>query len=222
MKKTAKLLGTGCLLAALSGVASANLIINELDADTSGTDTLEFVELLGDPNMSLDGYSLVGVNGSDDLTYDTFLIDLDGFTTDANGLFVVGNVGVVPAPSITFNNNGLQNGSDGVVLFLGNAADFPNDTAPPTGASVVDVILYGTNDSADAGLSALYPSAIYVDEGTLGDKDTDSIGRDPDGTGAFVTLDVPTPGAFNTIPEPGSGALVMIGAALLMVARRKR
>jgi len=211
------------LIASVSQVASASaIVINEVDADNPGTDVLEFVELFGDPNESLDGLSIVGVNGSDDLTYDTFLFDLDGFTLDANGYFVIGNATVVPAPDLVTPaaNNALQNGPDAVVLFTGNAIDFPNDTAPPTGGLVIDVVHYGTNDSADAGLSALYPGAVYVDEGTLGDKDTDSVGRIPNGTGAFQTLDTPAPGSAN-IPEPGSLALMIAGLAGIAMSRRR-
>jgi hypothetical protein len=194
------------------------LIINELDADTTGSDTLEFVELLGDPNMSLDGLSMVGVNGSDGLTYDTWAVDLDGFTTDSNGFFVIGNAGVANVDLVIAPGGGgaLQNGADAVVLFTGDIVDFPNDTAPPTGAAVLDVVHYGTNDSADPDITAIYPLSMYpyVDEGTLGDKDTDSVGRIPNGMGGpFQTLDNPSPGALNVVPEPSP--FFMLGLALL-------
>jgi len=218
-----------CSFAAIALVASVSqagtvstVVINEVDADNPSTDTLEFVELFGDPNASLDGLSIVGVNGGDDLTYGSFVFDLDGFTLDANGYFVIGNATVpgVDLPTLGADNQ-LQNGPDAVVLFTGNAIDFPNDTAPPTGSDVVDVVHYGTNDSADPGLSALYPGAVYVDEGTLGDKDTDSVGRIPNGTGAFQTLNTPTPGSANFIPEPGSLALMIAGLAGIAISRRR-
>ncbi len=222
MKNTFLAVAIAAVLA-MGSLAQADLVINELDADTVSTDMLEFVELLGDPNMSLDGFSIVGVNGSDDLTYDTFAFDLDGFSTDSDGFFLLGNT-LIAGADINFGNNGLQNGADAVVLFMGDISAFPNDTAPPTGASVVDVVHYGTNDSADAGISGLYPTAVYVDEGALGDKDTDSVGRSPDGTGAFITFDTPTPGSANVsaaIPEPGSLAVLALIGGLGLVRRRR-
>ena len=209
------------LMLCFTSFAAAGLVINEIDADTTGTDVLEFVELMGDPNMPLDGFSIVGVNGSDDMTYDTFAFDLDGFSLDADGFFVIGNPGAPGVDLATPNaNNAVQNGADAIVLFMGDIANFPNDTAPPTGAVVVDVIHYGTNDSADAGIAALYPSAVYVDEGTLGDKDTDSIGRIPNGmNGTFQTLDTPTPSDLNVVPEPGTFALLLMGGLFLFRRR---
>ena len=43
------------------------LVINELDADTPGSDTAEFIELYSaTANLALDGYALVLFNGGDD------------------------------------------------------------------------------------------------------------------------------------------------------------
>ena len=87
----------------------------------------------------------------------------------------------------------------------------------------MDVVHYGTNDSADPGLSALYPGATYVDEGALGDKDTDSIGRIPNGmSGTFQTLDTPTPGAPNFIPEPTLGLVTLLSLLGVVAIRRRR
>ena len=87
------------LLLAITTV-KAQVVINELDSDTDGVDDLEFVELKTDnPYASLDGYVLVFFNGStsgNDSSY--FTIDLDGFTSDINGLFVIGSMGVSPVP----------------------------------------------------------------------------------------------------------------------------
>jgi len=43
-----------------SAVLHSQVVINELDADTPGTDTMEFIELKSTtPNFPLDGYVLV-------------------------------------------------------------------------------------------------------------------------------------------------------------------
>ena len=74
----------------------ADVIINEVDSDTPGTDILEFVELYdgGAGNTTLDGYVVVFFNGGavNDASYAAF--DLDGFTTNAAGYFTLGNAAV--------------------------------------------------------------------------------------------------------------------------------
>ncbi len=126
------------------------LVINEVDADTAGTDTMEFVELFdgGTGNTSLSGFVLVVYNGNGDTSYNAF--DLDGFTTNSEGYFVMGNA-AVPNVSMIVNSNSLQNGADAVVLYSGDATDFPSGTAVTT-ANLVDALVYDTNDSDD-GLS---------------------------------------------------------------------
>ena len=83
-------------------IVPPTIVINEVDADTPGTDVLEFVELYdgGVGNTSLDGKVLVFFNGSNDLSYNSF--DLTGYSTDANGYFVLGNADVENV-SIVFN-----------------------------------------------------------------------------------------------------------------------
>ena len=172
--------------------------INEVDADTTGTDTAEFVELYdgGAGNTSLDGLVLVFYNGSDDQSY--FSIDLTGFTTDENGFFVIGNAGVANV-DLVIPNGSLQNGADAVAVFVGSAADFPNDTAITTNG-LVDVVVYDTNDGDDAGLLGGFGETIQVNEGGNGASADNSIARLPDGSGEFVAQ-APTPGISN-IPVP--------------------
>ena len=66
-----------------------SVIINEVDADTPGTDAAEFVEIYdgGAGNTSLDGFALVFYNGSNDLSYGS--VDLDGLTIGSDGYAVV-------------------------------------------------------------------------------------------------------------------------------------
>ena len=75
--------------------ASSQVVINEVDADNPGSDIREFVELKSAvPNFSLNGYVLVFFNGtSTGLTKTSYLaIDLDGYTTDVNGIIHFGNL----------------------------------------------------------------------------------------------------------------------------------
>ena len=67
-----------CASIATGAFAQPSILINEIDADTPGTDSAEFVELTdgGVGNTALDGLVLVFYNGSNDQSYAAF--DLDG------------------------------------------------------------------------------------------------------------------------------------------------
>lgn len=180
-------------------------LINEVDADTAGTDIAEFVELIspGAGNFPLDGYSLVFYNGSDDASYLAF--DLDGTSTNANGYFVLcGNAANVANCDLDVSpdSNLLQNGADAVALVYGDAEDYPNDT-PVSVVNLVDAVVYDTSDGDDAGLLVLLNAGQpQLDENGAGSKDTDSNQRCPSGFGGARNTDtyiqaLSTPGVAN-------------------------
>ncbi len=186
--------------------AGTNILINEIDADQTGTDSAEFIELYdgGTGNTSLDNRVVVLYNGSNDTVYDA--IDLDGQSTDANGYFVIGSDNVPNVDLVAFTTNGLQNGADAVALYTGSASDFPDGTAVTTD-NLIDAIVYDTNDADDAGLLPLLNSGEpQVDEaGGANGSTGDSLQRIPNGNGglrntrSYQALS-PTPGAENTQP----------------------
>ncbi len=185
-----------------------DIVINEVDADQVSTDSAEFIELYdgGDGNTALDGLVVVLYNGSDDQSY-TPAIDLDGYSTDANGYFIIGTVDGADIYVAPGTYGWLQNGADAVALHVGDAADFPNDT-PVTTDNLVDAIVYDTSDSDDAGLLALLNAGQpQVNEGGSGDKDNHSNQRCPNGFGGARNTDtyaqfLPTPGSAATCEEP--------------------
>lgn len=185
----------------------AVVIINEVDADTLGTDTAEFVELYdgGVGNSPLDGLVVVFYNGSNDRSYASY--DLDGFSTNANGYFHLGNAGVSPTPDIIFSSNGLQNGADAVALYADDATNFPSGTLVTTN-NISDAIVYDTNDGDDAGLLVLLNAdQPQINEDGAGDKDNHSNQRCPNGSGGPLNTSAyaqfaPTPGAANTCVAP--------------------
>ncbi len=189
------------------GGPSTNIIINEVDSDTPGTDAAEFVELYdgGAGNTALDGLVVVFYNGSNDLSYASY--DLDGFSTDANGYFLLGNAGVTPTPGIIFAGNGLQNGADAVALYADDATNFPTNTAITT-TNLRDAIVYDTSDADDAGLLVLINAGQpQVDENGGGDGAGQSNQRCPNGSGGALNTDTyaqfaPTPGDVNTCVIP--------------------
>jgi uncharacterized repeat protein (TIGR01451 family) len=181
------------------------IIINEVDADTPGTDTAEFLELYdgGTGNTPLDGLVLVFYNGSNDTSYQAF--DLDGQSTNANGYFVLcANAATVPNCDLDVvpNTDLIQNGQDAIALYVGNAADFPNGTAV-TITNLIDAIVYDTDDADDPGLLVLLnPGQPQVNESTGGNGAIHSNQRCPDGTGGARNTDTyeqhpPTAGTEN-------------------------
>ena len=161
----------------------SSVIINEIDADNVGIDAFEFVELYdgGAGNTDLSGLAVVFYNGSNDLSYAAF--DLDGFSTNASGYFLLGNSGVTPAPSIVFSNDSLQNGQDAVALYGANASDFPNGTGVST-SNLVDAIVYDTDDADDPGLLVLLNAGqSQVNENGGGNGTAHSSQRCPNGSG---------------------------------------
>jgi hypothetical protein len=175
-------------------VGAQIIVINEVDADNPGTDTKEFIELkTSTVNMALDGYVVVLYNGSDDKSYDAF--DLDGYSSDANGLFVLGTAGVSPTPNYVFSkaDNVVQNGADAVAIYQDDASSFPNDT-PISLTNLIDVFVYDTSDGDDSGLLNGFNVTIQYDENAAGDKDNHSNQLKSDGT--FEAKE-PTPGALN-------------------------
>ena len=186
--------------------STPNLVINEIDADQTSTDSVEFIELYdgGIGNTSLDGLTLVLYNGNNDESYNA--IDLDGFSTNLDGFFLLGNPSVANA-DLVFNNNTLQNGADAVALYQTDATDFPNGTTVTTN-NLIDAIVYDTNDADDAGLLVLTPDEPQFNEDENGNKDTESLQRIPNGTGTFIAQ-APTPGIENTeVVEPPTLELI--------------
>lgn len=169
----------------------AQVVINEIDADQPGTDTKEFIELKSTtPFFNLDNYFLVfynGTTGLGTLSYNT--IDLTGFTTDANGIFLIGNNLVTPSPSIILPANALQNGPDAVGLYTGNPNNYPINT-PANATNLIDAIAY-TNSSV---LPSALMTILNITYCLQDNQSNNSIQRKNDGT---YEVNIPTPGVLN-------------------------
>ena len=184
-----------------------DIIINEVDADQTGVDAGEFIELFdgGIGNTSLNGFVVVLFNGSDDKSYAAY--DLDGYSTDANGYFVIGSTGMGTDIELAPGAAGwLQNGADAVALYYDDATSFPNSTSVTT-TNLVDALVYDTNDADDTGLLVLLnASQPQIDEAGRSSSDNHSMQRLPNGTGgarntSTYDLTYPTPGAANVFRE---------------------
>lgn len=181
------------MLIALSWQCIGQIVINELDCDSPGIDDKEFVELKSDtPNTSLNGYVLVFFNGSTsgaDSSY--FTLDLDGFTTDANGLLLIGSDSVEPFPQYLIAANVIQNGADAVAIYLGDETDFSEGTLA-TQTNLIDALVYDTSDADDTELMALLGVTEQINEGSS--NNINSIQRNNDGS---YFVGTPTPRLLN-------------------------
>jgi hypothetical protein len=186
-----------CLLSRF--IFSQEVIINEVDCDTPGVDTQEFIELRTQVVESpLDGYVLVLFNGSSsgaDSSY--FALSLDGFVTDFNGLFVLGGPELTPSPNYLLLKNFIQNGADAVAVYRGRVEDFEEGTLA-TIDHLVDALVYGTSDPEDQNLLNLLAKIEQIDEDVNGNSDSESMQRNFNGSWSVGT---PTP----RIPNDGSG-----------------
>jgi hypothetical protein len=177
--------------------AYSQLVINEIDADTPGTDVLEFVELKSTtPNFSLNGYVLVFYNGGSAgtgiLSYNAY--DLDGYTTDINGIIHFGNSQVSPSPIGLFANSNIQNGPDFVALYQANDTNFPTDT-PATSTGFIDGIAYTNSATINpTALMSVFGITVSTNENQTLEATSKSIQRNSNGT---YSVAIPTPGVNN-------------------------
>jgi endonuclease I len=183
---------------------SQTILINEIDSDNSGFDTMEFVELKSFdgtgtalPNYSLNGYVLVFFNETNTASY--MALDLDGYSTDINGIIHIGNSGVSPSPAFTFVNSSIQNGPDVVAIYSGNDMDFPLNTSAST-SNLINAVAYATNATQPTNLMSILgiPTSQFTNETTTHPR---SSQRKNDGTWESK---VPTPGVNND----GSGIVI--------------
>ncbi|MFO1495984.1 MAG: Ig-like domain-containing protein [Lysobacterales bacterium] len=117
-------------LGLMSAAAHADVFINELHYDNSGTDANERVEIIGTAGTSLTGWKVVLYNGADGSAYST--INLSGTLASQCG----------GHGTAWFAVTGIQNGNpDGVALI--NASN-----------AVVEFISYGGSFTATSGLAS--------------------------------------------------------------------
>ena len=194
------------LLFLISNITFSQVVINEIDPDTPSTDQKEFIELKSTTaNFSLNGYVLVFFNASSTSPYAGTLsynsIDLDGYSTDVNGNFLIGNVLLSPTPALSMLDTTLQNGPDAIALYLGNGTDFPTDT-PATTTGLVHAIAYTNNGTTQpTALMNILNLTVCVNENATSNAANHSIQRKVDGT---YEVKAPTPGMNND----GSGIVL--------------
>ncbi|XP_064414971.1 uncharacterized protein LOC102355875 [Latimeria chalumnae] len=174
------------------------LLINEINPDTPGSDTKEYVELYhtSGGKISLDNYAIVFYNGNGNSAYK--VLSLNGYMTDDKGFFLIGSSLVVPRPSMIFPSSTIQNGPDGIALYYEGGPYY--DGMEVTNARLVDAMVYKSKkkDKADVLMSVLTPGKEAFLEDTFFWANDESIERclRPDLQWTFQ-VDKPSPGKEN-------------------------
>ncbi|XP_078612986.1 uncharacterized protein LOC144882825 [Branchiostoma floridae x Branchiostoma japonicum] len=177
------------------------IVINELNSDTPGVDTLEFIELYnkGSSTVDISDFQLVLYNGADNLAY--MVIQLTG-SIPANSYYTVGSSNVTPRPNMVFDDteNVIHNGIDVVALHYQRSDIAVGATVSSVG--LVDALVHTkyTPPTESGLIDTLTPGqqpALELSYITSGDT---SLGRcsgsDPL-TLAQFRMTLPTPGAPN-------------------------
>lgn len=152
---------------------AGDILINEVLADDNSTDTNEFIELFGTPNAPLDGLSLIIVDGDSagdpgSATYRrvNLWLDLDGYSLNGNGYFLVGTGPSVPATV----------GIEAIAVLGSNANGLPdeiqNGTQTYALVATADVLLEDgrLTDAAIAAINANAIDTVATTDGTPGDQ----------------------------------------------------
>lgn len=172
----------GCAAGACS--VPTGVVISEVYYDAVGADDDTFVEVHGPAGLSLDGFTLYGVNGNNGSTYQT--ITLSG-VIDSDGLFVIANSNAASwlGDEADLLDDGVdyQNGPDSVVL----AWD----------GHVVDAVAYGSFDADETAAGEGTPAAAAPAGQSLA---RDDAFTDTDDNATDFVAGTPTPGAG---PGPG-------------------
>jgi len=184
-------------LAALALATSAtaqDIHMNELFVSHTSTDDMEFIELIGTPDMALD-YLMVLVVEGDSVNAGILdrAWDLTGYAMPTDGYFVLGDTAVVEKDYDLGSDNNIENGTE--TIYLVNATD-------QVGVDAITALL-GTNIDVGGGVTMIPSMATILDIIAMVDDDyptTDFIYdgadyRGPDGSyfppGIFRGLDYP-------------------------------
>jgi endonuclease/exonuclease/phosphatase family metal-dependent hydrolase len=149
----------------LAQAASAQVFINEIHYDNSGTDTGEAIEVAAAAGTDLTGWTIVLYNGSTGVVYGS-TSNLSGIVADQQGGF---GTAVINYPS-----NGLQNGSpDGIALvdpastvvqFLSYEGSFVASGGPADGLTSTDIgVAESSGTAIGESLQLTGTGSAYID-----------------------------------------------------------
>lgn len=127
-----------------------------------------------------------------------YTVDLDGLTTDDNGLVVLGSSLVSPVPDRYLAESNIQIGADAVAIYAGNDTDWPDQTFASQ-TNLISALIYDTDDADNMALMSLLGINDQYNENENGNKTTESVQRKADGT---YETKAPTPHSLNDATVP--------------------
>ncbi len=156
--------------------AFAQVFVNELHYDNSGTDSGEAIELAGPAGTDLSGWSIVLYNGSTGASYDT--TTLNGTIAEQQG-----GLGTVV---VSYPTNGIQNGApDGIALvdaggnvvqFLSYEGVFTAAGGPADGMTSIDIGVSESSSTAAGESLQLTGSGSFASDFTWAQAQPDTFG----------------------------------------------
>ncbi|XP_007423903.1 uncharacterized protein LOC103056377 [Python bivittatus] len=174
------------------------LLINEVNADNPGEDTMEYVELyhISGQRVALNGYYLVFYNGKGNTAYK--VMDLTGFFTDDQGFLLIGSSNIIPRPAVILSKGTIQNGPDAIALYFGRTDLYSGMHVDSKG--LVDALVHKSNtkDKADELVRVLTPGTEPFLEDPLFRTIDESLERCQGmDSQIFFQVGTPTPGSDN-------------------------
>ncbi|XP_032087225.1 uncharacterized protein LOC116518083 isoform X2 [Thamnophis elegans] len=175
------------------------LLINEVNADNPGDDTMEYLELyhVSGQRVALNGYHLVLYNGKGNVAYK--VLDLGNLFTDDQGFLLVGSGNLVPRPAIILPKGSIQNGPDAIALYFGRSNLYVG--MPVNNENLVDALVHKSNkrDKADELVRVLTPGTEpFLEDPSFRITDDESMERCQGmDSQRFFQLGAPTPGSDN-------------------------
>lgn len=188
--------------------------INEIDVDTQGSDTEEFLEILAPaiPFASLNGIEITAINGSNESISRRWNLSEDAHIANEGGLFLLaGRDLTIPTPlqfhSLTSTSNLFQNGSNKADEADAISINWVIDDLDQR--IVIDALIYDTHaNSSDAGLAELLEmDATAVIEGLTLDKENSSLQRTP----SFISSAKNTTYFVERVPSLGQNHAILVG-----------
>ncbi|MGF1455969.1 MAG: ExeM/NucH family extracellular endonuclease [Alphaproteobacteria bacterium] len=168
---------------------TGTVIINEQVVSTDGLDR-EFVEFVGTPGQSLDGFAFLEIEDGGEI--DT-VIDLSGLTIGDNGFLLGTSPAAEDEFGITgnfgFNNNTFTNGSRTYLLVEGFTGQSGDDIDTDNDGTIDTIVWNAISDSAafvDDDNPLIYSQDVVGPDGTFL---APGGFRDPEGTGDFQIHD---------------------------------
>lgn len=220
------LISAGMICLGTSTLTQAAVVINEIDYDQPGSDIAEFIELYNSDTsaVSLDGYTLELINGTNGNAYNTF--DLSGLSINANSYLVLcDNTSAVANCNLDIASAGwIQNGgADGDAVALLSGGMLIDSLAYEGIGSFLGTYAEGGNATIDDSNSIVISIARLPNglDSNINASDFNSACLTPGSSNISGTGDCSV--AVNPVPVPaaiwlfGSGLIGLIG-----ISRRKQ